>query len=145
MCRIALRGVPGAEVVSKEEQIQIDDAHDDLKPDAPPLPENESFPKVHDARNPEKLAGNQRHEEGGEEQEIEGPLAPIGDEHEGTKNNPRENDHAHALVSSEKIDYRRCHLRFLGENSAAIIGLKPPETRKDFAHALPESEYGAAF
>src|SRR5712692_11132855 len=143
MGRVAPRDVPGADVVSEEEQ--TNNTRDGRKPGAPRLPGDESFPKAHDARNPEKLAGNQRHEEGGEEQEVEGPLAPIGDEHEGTKNNPRENDHAHALVSSEKIDYRRCHLRFLGENSAAIIGLKPPETRKDFAHALPESERGAAF
>jgi hypothetical protein len=123
MCRIALRGVPGTEVASEEEQ--IDNAHDDPKPEALPLHENESFPDADDARNPEKLAGNQRHEEGGEEQEIEGPLAPIGHEHQGAKNNPRKNDVAHALVSFDKADYRRCRLRFLGEHSAAIIRLAP--------------------
>src|SRR6266496_5593605 len=49
------------------------------------------------------MAGNHCYEEGGEEQESEWPFAPIGDEHESAKSNPRENDHAHALVSSENI------------------------------------------
>src|SRR2546429_9250432 len=56
------RNVPGAEIASEEEQ--IGNAHDDLKPDALRLPENESFPKANDTRNPEKLAGNHRYEEG---------------------------------------------------------------------------------
>ena len=125
MCRIALRGVPGAEVVSKEEQIQIGNAHDDPNPDAPRLPADESFSKGEDASNPKKLAGNQRNEEGGEEQESEGPVAPIGEEHESAKSNPRENDHAHALVSSEETDHCLCRLRFLEDHSAAIIDLEP--------------------
>src|SRR5439155_24091186 len=62
MGRISPRNVPGAEIASEEEQ--IGNAHDDLKPDALRLPENESFPKANDTRNPEKLAGNHRYEEG---------------------------------------------------------------------------------
>src|SRR5229473_3026824 len=100
---------------------------------APRLPGDESFPKVDDARNPEKLAGNQRHEEGGEEQEIEGPLAPIGNENEGAKSNPRESDHAHALVSSEETDHRRGRLRKVN----AIIDLEPAETCMNLLTQFP--------
>ena len=88
------------------------------------FPGDESFPKVDDATNPEKLAGNQRHEEGGEEQEIEGPLAPIGDEPEGAKSNPQESDHTHALVSSEETDHSRCRPR-VRRMQRAIIDLEP--------------------
>lgn len=107
MGRIAPRAV-GDEVVSEEEQ--TNNARDGRKPGASRLPGDESFPKVDDATNPEKLPGNQHHEDGGEEQEIEGPLAPIGDEPEGAKNNPQESDHTHALMSSEETDHP-CHVR----------------------------------
>jgi len=122
MGRIAPRAV-GDEVVSEEEQ--TNNTCDGRKPGAPRLPGDESFPKVDDATNPEKLAGNQHHEDGGEEQEIEGlwPLTPIWDEPESAKSNPRESDHAHALVSSEETDHP-CHGVFR-RVQRAIIDLEP--------------------
>jgi hypothetical protein len=42
-----------ADAVSEEEQ--IDNTRDGRKPGAPGLPGDESFPKVEDAANPEKL------------------------------------------------------------------------------------------
>ena len=101
MGRIAPRAVRH-EVVSEEEE--TNSARDGRKPGAPGLPWDESFPKVDDASHPEKLAGNEHDEDGGEEQEIEGPLAPIGDEPEGAKNNPQESDDTHALVSSDQAN-----------------------------------------
>src|SRR6059058_1502989 len=107
MGRISPRNVPGAEIASEEEQ--IGNAHDDLKPDALRLPENESFPKANDATNPEKLTGNQHHEKDEGEHEIEGAgLAPTWGEPEGAQGNKRESDHA--FVSSEETDYRHCRV-----------------------------------
>jgi len=108
MGRIAPRDIPRADVVSEEEQ--ADHSRDGRKPGAPGLPGDESFPETDEAANPEKLAGNQDHEDGGEEQEKEGPLPPIGDERQRAKSNPREKDHARALVSFEETDHRRCRL-----------------------------------
>jgi len=109
--RIAPRDFPGADVggdvVSEEEQ--ADNTRNGHKPGATRLSGDESFPKSDDTANPEKLADNQHHEEGEEEQEIERPsLAPTGGEPEGAQGNQRESDHA--LVSSEEPDHP-CHLR----------------------------------
>jgi hypothetical protein len=72
-----------------------------------------------DSTNPEKLAGNQHHEDGEEEQEIEGArLAPTGGEPERAQGNQRENDHP--LVSSEETDHRRCRLRFFEKHSERL-------------------------
>jgi hypothetical protein len=61
MCRIAPeQAIPKSEVMSQEEH--IDNSRDDRNPDAPPFPEDESFPKVEDAPNPEKLTGKERQE-----------------------------------------------------------------------------------
>ncbi len=57
-----------------EEQIDIDKARGDRTPGAPRLTGDESFPKVEDAANPEKVAGNKHHQEGKERQVNEAPL-----------------------------------------------------------------------
>ena len=51
------------EAVSEEEQDLQGNSRDNRKPGASGLPGNESLPKVDAAANPEKLAGQQRHEE----------------------------------------------------------------------------------
>ncbi len=96
-----------AEAVSEEEQ--IDNTRDDRKPGGPGLPGDESFPKVKDTANPEKLAGNKHNEDGEEEQGIEAPqLAGVYEQEGGKSKDQRENDDA--LVSSEETDHL-CHLR----------------------------------
>jgi hypothetical protein len=113
MARIAQRDVPGedigTEVINEEEH--PDNTRERRKPGAPRLPGDESFPKADDATNPEKLAGNQHHEDGEEEQEIErARLAPTGSQPEGAKGNQRESNHS--LVNSEEADHRRCPSSF---------------------------------
>src|SRR5579864_2623377 len=111
MGRIRPRDFPadevGTDVVNEEEQ--PDNTRDGSKPGAPRLPGNESFPKVDEATNPEKLARNQYHGDGKEEQEIEGTrLAPTGGQPESAKANQRESDQT--LVSSEEPEHP-CHIR----------------------------------
>ena len=110
MGRIAPRDFPGddvgADVVSEKEQ--PDNTRDGRKPGVPRLPGDESFPKADEATNPEKLARNQYHGAGKEEEEIEGTrLAPTGGQPEGAEGNQRESDHT--LVSFKESD-RRCYL-----------------------------------
>ena len=109
--RIAPRDFPGADVeadvVSEEEQ--TDNTRDGRKPSAARVPGDDSFPKADEATHPENLAGNQRQEDSGEEQEIEGTrLAPTGGQPEGAKGNQRESDQS--FVSSEEPDHP-CHIR----------------------------------
>jgi hypothetical protein len=100
------------EAIGEEEQ--IDSTRDHRQPGPSGLPGDESLPNVEDAATPEKLAGNQHHEDGEEEQEIEGThLAPTGGEPEGAKGDQRES--GHALVSSENSDHCRCRLRVFEE------------------------------
>jgi len=87
------------EAVDTEEE--VDNRRDDGEPEARELPGEEALPKVEGARNPEKLAGNQQHEE--KEFDIEPGAKP-----EGTKDNQQDRDRA--LVSSEEA-YTRCYLR----------------------------------
>ena len=61
---------------------------------------------------------------------------PVGNDEETAKNNPRENDHRQALVSSEEGDHRRCRLGFPEEHRGAIIGLELAETVCEFAHLI---------
>ena len=96
-----------AEAISEEEQ--IDNTRDDREPAAPGLSGDESLTKVEDAANPEKLAGNKHHEDGGKEQGIEAPKLAGVYEQEGTKRkDQRENDGA--FISAEETDHP-CHLR----------------------------------
>ena len=60
---------------------------------------------------------------------------PIGDDEETAKNNPQENDHRQALVSSKKTDHS-CRLRA----GNASIDLELGETR-GFAHAVRERSF----
>ena len=97
-----------AEAVSEEEQ--IDNTRDDREPGAPGLPGDESLPKVEDAANPEKLAGNKHHEDGEEEQGFEAPqIARVYEQESGKSKDQQQNDDA--LVSSEETDHRHCRLR----------------------------------
>jgi hypothetical protein len=68
---VRIDGFSAAVVVNAEEE--IDETRDDLKPSAPGLPRDESFSKVEDAANPEKLAGNKHYEDGKQEQVSEAP------------------------------------------------------------------------
>ena len=72
------------EAVSEEEHVH--NTCDEREPCAPALPGDQSHPDVEDTANPEKLAGNQHHEDGEEEHEIErAQLAPTGGEPEGAQ------------------------------------------------------------
>jgi len=79
------------EAVDTEEQ--VDNRRDDGEPEAPGLPGEEVLPKVEGAVNPEKLAGNQQHEE--KEFDIEPGAKP-----EGAKDNQQDRDRV--IVSSEE-------------------------------------------
>jgi hypothetical protein len=95
------------EAVSEEEK--IDNTRDDRKPGASGLPGDESFPKVEGAPNPEKLAGNEHHEDAEEKQVSEAPvLVGVYDQEGRIGKNRQENDGA--FISYEKTDHP-CHLR----------------------------------
>src|SRR6266849_7824467 len=81
------------EAVSEEEQ--IDSTRDHREPGAPWLPGDESLPKVENATNPKKLAGNKHHQEGDEEQVKEASvLVWVYDPESSISKDQRPNDDA---------------------------------------------------
>src|SRR5689334_22743480 len=87
----------GEAVDTKE---QVDNCRHDGERETPGLPGEEALAKVKGAVNPEKLAGNQRHEEG--EFNVEPGAKP-----KGAKDNQRNRDCA--LVSAQEVDHL-CHV-----------------------------------
>ena len=86
------------EAVDTEEH--VDNRRDDGEPNAPGLPGDKAFPQIEDAANPEKLADNQQHEDGEEEQEF---AVDVGVKTKGAKHNQQDSDRA--LMSSEEADH----------------------------------------
>src|SRR6266852_5871045 len=100
-------GIPSEQI--EDEQEKIDQQPNCPQALAPALARNHHFTQFAHTADPEKLAGNQHHEDGEDEQKNErARLAQTGGQPEGAKGDQRESDHTR--MSSEETDHL-CHLR----------------------------------